>query len=357
MKIIFRVDSGLHIGFGHVMRCMTFARHLKKSGHDVRFLTRDHIGNISDIIKQEFSCILLEGGVQDIGVCKDGDYSTWLLTTMEQEVEDFNRVVTDIDGCDLAIIDHYSLDFRFEKSIKTKKIFVIDDLLRGHHCDYLLDQNISANLDIYRKLNTKKMCRYFIGPEYALLREEFSKYRPQSTKVFRDKKQILAFFGGSDITSECRKVVDALVSLDVDVSLNVILAETHRDYTHIYQAVRNDSRINLYSFIDNIALLMSQVDVCFGAAGSTSWERACLGVPSFIVTVAENQKKIATSLRNQNVSYYVGDANQLTSGDWKSVFCMLENSDLLTNMSRNSLAICDGLGVSRLMREVDDDQA
>ena len=35
--------------------------------------------------------------------------------------------------------------------------------------------------------------------------------------------------------------------------------------------------------------LLSQHTICVGAPGSSSWERACLGLPSVLIKVAENQ--------------------------------------------------------------------
>ena len=43
---------------------------------------------------------------------------------------------------------------------------------------------------------------------------------------------------------------------------------------------------------------MADSDLAIGAAGATSWERCCLGLPTIMLVLAENQKKIATGLEN-----------------------------------------------------------
>jgi spore coat polysaccharide biosynthesis predicted glycosyltransferase SpsG len=50
--------------------------------------------------------------------------------------------------------------------------------------------------------------------------------------------------------------------------------------------------------VNNMAQLMADSDLAIGAAGSTSWERCCLGLPTIQVVLAENQKLIAQALVN-----------------------------------------------------------
>ena len=42
-----------------------------------------------------------------------------------------------------------------------------------------------------------------------------------------------------------------------------------------------------------MAELISKCDLAIGAAGTTAWERCCLGLPSIIITIADNQTAVA----------------------------------------------------------------
>ncbi|MFR9141507.1 MAG: hypothetical protein ACLVLP_03810 [Phascolarctobacterium faecium] len=54
MKVVFRVDSSLQIGSGHLMRCLTMAERLKKENDaDVYFVMRALSGNLIDLVKQK----------------------------------------------------------------------------------------------------------------------------------------------------------------------------------------------------------------------------------------------------------------------------------------------------------------
>ena len=52
MKVYFRVDASIHIGSGHVMRCLSLANQLQKSGYDIVFVIRPQNGDLSAYIAE-----------------------------------------------------------------------------------------------------------------------------------------------------------------------------------------------------------------------------------------------------------------------------------------------------------------
>jgi len=79
---------------------------------------------------------------------------------------------------------------------------VIDDLAnRPHDCDLLLDQNYYRDLEKRYQGLVPSECVMLIGPDYVLLRPEFTLAR-QRLKV-RDGsiRRFLIFFWGSDLTN------------------------------------------------------------------------------------------------------------------------------------------------------------
>ena len=50
-NFVFRVDSSINIGSGHVSRCINYALYLKKLGNNVSFVCRELNGNIIHKIK------------------------------------------------------------------------------------------------------------------------------------------------------------------------------------------------------------------------------------------------------------------------------------------------------------------
>ena len=91
--------------------------------------------------------------------------------------------------------------------------------------------------------------------------------------------------------------------------------------------------------------LMADSDMVIGAAGATAWERCCLGVPSLMLVLADNQTNIARAL---------ADAGAAIFSDLDRVQCVLEetfDSELglkLKQLSRSSANVTDGLGSTRV---------
>ena len=99
-----------------------------------------------------------------------------------------------------------------------------------------------------------------------------------------------------------------------------------------------------------MAELMSKSDLCIGAAGSTSWERCCMGQPTITFSIANNQREIAEQLSQRNVAIY-SDLSYLLV-DFEQFFD-ISGKKLQRALSKNSRQICDGLGVSRVVAELE----
>ena len=58
-SVLIRCDASLSIGSGHVMRCRTLARELKRRGAVVIFLCRRQAGDLIVLLEQEFAVLNL----------------------------------------------------------------------------------------------------------------------------------------------------------------------------------------------------------------------------------------------------------------------------------------------------------
>ncbi len=53
MQVAFRTDASLHIGTGHVMRCLTLADALTAEGAECHFIGREHAGNLIEYVRSK----------------------------------------------------------------------------------------------------------------------------------------------------------------------------------------------------------------------------------------------------------------------------------------------------------------
>jgi RimJ/RimL family protein N-acetyltransferase len=96
---------------------------------------------------------------------------------------------------------------------------------------------------------------------------------------------------------------------------------------------------------------MARADLALGAAGTTSWERACLGLPALVVPVAENQIQGARALEVSGVArcvdlQAVSDPVEALQG---AVLELLDAPESLQAMSEACLQLGDGRGVARVV--------
>jgi UDP-2,4-diacetamido-2,4,6-trideoxy-beta-L-altropyranose hydrolase len=354
MNVVFRCDASLLIGTGHVMRCLTLADALQERGAESHFICRQHNGHLIDLISQRGHKVTAlpcrhETGVPNIEASFPA-HADWLGVDWSVDATETLEAVT-LQPVDWLIVDHYALDERWEKCVKPacKRLMVIDDLAdRRHDCDLLLDQGLTHNEQHYMNItpaDSIKLC----GPAYALLRPEFSELRPKS--LARRKKphlkKLLIFMGGVDIDNATGQILTALNDIDLSRDLEVtIVVGPHAPWLEQLrlQTANISFDCRVLANVDNMAQLMFDADLAIGAAGSTTWERCSLGLPSIQVALAENQFETAVALAKQLAVNSYLSIDELIDNLPKYFQSLQENPELLCILSGRSSQICDGSG-------------
>mgnify|MGYP006409866389 CR=1 FL=1 len=353
MRVVFRVDASLQMGTGHMMRCLALAQVLEENGENVKFICRKHEGSLIDKNRSSgFNVHELEV-LEEIKVDNKLAHSHWLGATQQQDADDCINILK-AEKLDWLIVDHYALDEQWQKRLNPyyEKLMVIDDLAdRKHQCDILLDQTFARQQEDYLIL-TPKNCQLLLGSQYALLRPEFSEWREFSLER-RSKpefKQLLINMGGVDFDNFTESILDELrtCSLPDDINITVVMG---RNSPHL-EGVKSKANELLYNVdvkvdVDNMAEIMSNADIAIGAAGTTTWERCCLGLPTIQFVIAENQNTIATSLASNNAIKLLQDRKEL-SRTIKNVI------DWMTDVSDVARQVSDGLGLMRVASVITD---
>lgn len=349
MKVAFRADASIQIGTGHVMRCLTLADELRARGSECIFICREHQGNLIEQLRRKgyttFSLAIENEADNDL------PHSPWLGATQRKDADACTPILAKFQP-DWLIVDHYALDYRWEHILASHcgALMVIDDLAdRKHCCRILLDQTYGRSADDYRPL-VPDDCEVLCGCDYALLRPEFAENREYSLKrrVHPQLKSILVTLGGVDRDNITSKVLFALSTckLPDDCNITVIMGPTAPFLTHVQQQAHTMPRpTNVCVDVNNMAQLMADSDLAIGAAGSTSWERCCLGLPTITLVLANNQKWIARGL--SQVGAVLTPQSKDFSQDLKMLMHVI-NEKILINLSQTSAKITDGLGASRV---------
>lgn len=354
MRVVFRVDASLEIGAGHVMRCLTLAEALRERGSDCRFICRSHPGNLTEEVRQRgFKVVELPLHRNSaVGDLSNPKHANWLGEDWQTDAEQTKASIGEM-AADWLVVDHYALDARWEHALAQYycKLMVIDDLAdRAHACDLLLDQTVGRDAADYLAL-VPAGCRVLCGARYALLRPEFSAMRKYSLRrrarpVLRE---LLVTMGGVDKDDASGQVLQALRTsfLPADCRITVVMGATAPwlDEVHLQaQAMPWPTRVLVG--VSGMAQLMADSDLAIGAAGATSWERCCLGLPTILLVLAENQRKIADGLRRAGAAHLI-DLSKPTKKPLIAAEHM--NPQVLGEMSAAAAAITDGFGITQII--------
>jgi len=316
MNFVFRADSSVKMGIGHLKRCLTLANTIREviDNANIVFISRKHPGNINDLIlKSGYSLIELafSDANSKLSEATLGSviYEDWLGTT---SLQDAKETVESINGIkiDWLIIDSYGIDVVWEKYVShfAKRLMVIDDLAnRNHFCDLLLDQNYSPNyLSRYEGLLAPN-CRTLLGPEYALLNKEFVKSKSRKSKGNTTPKLFLFLSGSEETNFICYQIVETLfVTLKDKIEIDVVIGKGNNYKLDIEKLVTKFKKGTLYSNLPHLGYLMSQADIAIGSGGISTWERMFMGLPSLVISLADNQLLACHQLNEDGYIYYIG---------------------------------------------------
>ena len=217
--------------------------------------------------------------------------------------------------CDLLLIDNYELDYEFETRFRSfaKKIMVIDDLAnRKHDCDILLDQTYGRDAADYNHL-VPTTCKILAGSDYVLLRKEILQLRPmalEKRRYTKEIKRILVSMGGSDPQNYTQKALQMINESGFKGAIDIVLGfqATNLEAIECFIAtLSNDCKIHINA---DMPKLVVEGDLAIGAAGSSVWERCCLGLPQYLIQIADNQGDVIKSFTHLDFLNFYSDPNK-----------------------------------------------
>ena len=243
LAVVLKADKD--IGTGHLMRVKSLLRHI--DGVDF-YLFTDSLSTELEAFATEYKSII-RGKVCEL---------VSAIKTLSP---------------DLILIDHYFLDYDFEKELfKDFKIAVIDDLERRHLCHVLFDQGRDKTELNYKGLVPENtlLC---VGYHYNFIKPEFAKIK--TTPSQSGKLRVLVNFGGSDPAHAC-----------------------HDKITELLKDIRE---IKHFRHCNDILKEFEKTDLAVGACGGMFVERILARLPAINVEIADNQKGCGNFVKNFNL--------------------------------------------------------
>jgi UDP-2,4-diacetamido-2,4,6-trideoxy-beta-L-altropyranose hydrolase len=326
-SVLFRADSSLDIGSGHVTRCKTLADELRSRGWRTGFLARA----MSPQHRQSLQ--------------RAGHDVHHLSTEYEDEL--LSVAASLQPRASAFVVDHYEIgeQWHAEAGAATgAAVAAIDDLAdRPHGVDLLLNQNLGHEASEYASL-VPRDCVVLVGPTYALVRPDFRVVR--SARRQRDRiRHVLVFISGADKHRLTEVMASEVLSLGL--SLDLVVGSLYPGLRELQYWAAGHAGVGLHVDTAEMAALMLRADVAIGAPSSASWERCCVGLPSLLVTIAPNQVRVADALDKAGIARHLGWWTEVEPGEVGRALEGLGGAELIA-MSRLGRALVDGRGVQRV---------
>jgi UDP-2,4-diacetamido-2,4,6-trideoxy-beta-L-altropyranose hydrolase len=335
--LLVRADVSTRIGTGHVMRCLALAQAWQDQGGAVRFALAGPVNPLEARLADEgmsVSRISADPGSND-----DARATIGLASN---------------ENASWVVVDGYHFGARYQRLLRDAghRLLVLDDYGHSEHyaADAVLNQNLGADESLYE--NREAHTRLLLGPRHALLRREFREWRQWRRQVPPSARNVLVTLGGADPDNVTGKVIEALRSLEnAGLQSTVVVGASNPHLPALEAAVRGcEDVIRLCRGVTDMPSLLAWADMAIGAGGSSSWERAFLGLPSLIIVLADNQVDLARNCAAAGLGWDIGWHHALKPARiTEAIMELAGQADIRAAMASQGHDLVDGRGSERVV--------
>ncbi|RON65670.1 UDP-2,4-diacetamido-2,4,6-trideoxy-beta-L-altropyranose hydrolase [Pseudomonas fluorescens] len=344
MRILIRADASPTIGSGHIARCLTLARVLRKQGSHVAFACRQLPGHRLDALRAEgFETFALP----DLYLDEDPLQAIESMLPWQADIDALDLLLEGHAEFDWIIADHYGLDHHWQTAARrwAPRIAAVDDLATRHYSvDLLLNQNLSGLSENYTPL-LPEGCRTLLGPRYAMLREEFN---CPAIEIKPEARRVLVNFGGFDAAMQTHHAMLALADF-TELEVDFVAGADNPAWAQMQALTETRPNWHLYSFVSDFQQRMTEADLFIGAGGGTSWERAALGLPTICIAVSNNQQVNGEVMAAAGAHVFMGAREQVSVEQLRDAIGFVAgNHYLRRSLAERSRQLVDGRGALRV---------
>ena len=329
MHVLFRVDGGPDIGYGHLIRSNALAEELINTDHRVSVATTNPSPARS----------VFPGSIDILELLSREDPEPFITL--------FDSVTPDV-----VFMDAYPVNTEYQRTIRDRvSCAVLQDDARHAICaDLFVNGNLYADALEYQFAAEKP--RVCLGTDYALLRREIRERIPDDPLCRESPKHAIVTMGGSDIAGLTPTVIRAFDSFDLLVDVIVGPGFSTQQERAIRKTAKDCStNISISRDPDDLVERMVWADFAVSTASSTTYELLALGTPIVSIPVVDNQEPIAKALKDRDA------ATVLPRGANKTQFRnaiqqYLRDPELRQTRQRRGMELVDGKGAERVCNEV-----
>ncbi len=283
-RVILRADGSFEKGFGHLSRVLAIGEALEYEGCEI------------ELVGEGFDAVLPQFSLSPKSVSSPSEIAG--------TAEDASDIVA--AKPDFVIVDGYDFTREFFETLESSRIpfLVIDDDGQTESLapKMVVNQSPSADPSLYAHLNSET--KFFLGPQYCLIRKEFEFARKKVSTI--EKAGVFINFGASDPTFMTERALDIAMQKGLTALIALgpgALGRKERERT------LNQSGVQV-SKPPNFAEDFAKSEIAIIAGGTAIWEAAFLGVPVVAMIVADNQRGPVSAAQKANLVDWVIDAGK-----------------------------------------------
>lgn len=336
--VYIRTDGNETIATGHLMRCLSIARALKKRNALPVFILSDttSISLLQNMMTQKERT---EGAFLIIHLQTD-------YRNPEQEISVLQNILTRHTASYLLVDSYFVTKNYFDSLRQLCRIAYIDDLQAfDYPVNLVINYDLIVNTGFYKSAEL-----IFAGGSYTPLREQFSlcPYR-----LWDEVKDIFISTGGTDPFNIAANLTRRLLSSpDLEkVCFHLLTGPMHVHRAELETLEKENERVVLHENVTDMAGLMAECDLAVSAAGTTLFELCAVGVPAVSYTMADNQIPGAKAFDQAGLIPCIGDIRN--NPDFFETACekirrLANDSSARRQQSMRMRMAIDGAGADRI---------
>lgn len=310
------------VGVGNLSRCATLAQDLQIRGYDVKLFVEGDENLTKSFSTIETYCFLDKGLL-------------WEKLKLVIDECNYKQPERCILVLDLPVLEDEVLLENLKK-LKVFKVVSLNDQFVQN-----ISPDIYINSDDVMEIQDTSIQKY-IGPQYQLIRQDLSEFRPSSVPKVKKIQNISFIFGGSDpgflIEDTIRELSKRTPSFDSMIVLGPGMKEKRKE------RILEKSFSNII-FLNNpfIPDVIAQSDVVVTMGGMTSYEAMFIGKPVLAVEW-EHMAKYVKYMHKHDLLFTLGDRTVFMDNLMKKINFL----DEIQSIVEKSFFTIDGKGNRRI---------
>ena len=301
-KVFFRVDGGSWDGLGHIKRCITLAKTIKKKNFFQPIFIVNKYNKISKNIlkKNNFFYYEVNGRVNS-----------------KNEIKNLTKILS-LKKPKILVVDSKLINKKYISTLKKfSKVVIFEDEKK-----YKANPDLIINYNFWAKKFYSNSKHKLLGLKFNTISKSFFK---SNTFNFKSKK-ILISLGGEDPNNLTLKILSIIYNLVPNLKFVIILGHSHPNKNSIVRFCNKKSiDAQIIKSPEDISKYLHKIRFVISAGGLSAYEFASAGLPQLINVLDTHQIKMAKVIEKNNCGKILSYSDKLNQNSISNKFINFYN--------------------------------